>query len=115
MADKETHHIIELCYESKRNVLKLKSHNCCPSFSHVDRICELGSLKGREINATTDGRNGSPGSNTCNHIVLACNMPDIHVLYSRMAESWHCCRADHASEILLRVNVSGLWLVKSEN
>ena len=37
------------------------------------------------------------------------------MVYSEIAESWRCCRADQASETLLRANVSGLWSVKSEN
>ena len=37
------------------------------------------------------------------------------MVYSEIAESWRCYRADQAFETLLRVNMSGLWSVKSEN
>ena len=37
------------------------------------------------------------------------------MMYSEISESWHCCHTDQVSDILLRANVSGLWLVKSEN
>ena len=34
------------------------------------------------------------------------------VVNSEIAESWRCCRADHASEAFEKANVSGLWSVK---